>query len=152
MLEVLTIVNTGEIVKWNLRDILEMDSETAKKIKSKNTTIELLLRRALWKQGFRYRINDKTIFGKPDIVFRKQKIAIFCDSEFWHGKKYLEGECFKTNTDFWETKIQRNIERDKQVNTQLGNDGWVVIRFWGRDIKSNIAECVEKISAQVKEK
>lgn len=129
-----------------------MDSETAKKIKSKNTTIELLLRRALWKQGFRYRINDKTIFGKPDIVFRKQKIAIFCDSEFWHGKKYLEGEHFKTNADFWETKIKRNIERDKQVNAQLENDGWVLIRFWDRDIKSNLDECIKKVIMQVNKK
>lgn len=129
-----------------------MDSNTAKKIRSKNTSIERILAKAMWSHNLRYRKQCKEVFGKPDFCFKGKKIAIFCDSEFWHGKKYLEGECFKTNADFWETKIQRNIERDKQVNAQLGSDGWVVIRFWGRDIKSNIAECVEKISAQVKEK
>jgi DNA mismatch endonuclease (patch repair protein) len=74
-----------------------MDSKTAKKIKSKNTKIELALRKELWKMGYRYRLHDKTVAGTPDIVFRKQKIAIFCDSEFWHGKKYLKGQKFKKN-------------------------------------------------------
>lgn len=77
-----------------------MDSKTAKKIKSKNTTIELLLGKAMWAKGLRYRKNCKDIFGKPDFCFKSKKIAIFCDSEFWHGKKYFEGERFKTNADF----------------------------------------------------
>lgn len=115
------------------------------RIKCKNTTIELLLRRELWKRGYRYRINDKTVFGKPDIVFRKQKIAIFCDSEFWHGKKFLEGECFKTNADFWETKIKRNIERDLEVNEKLKSEGWIVLRFWGNEIKKEIEAVLTKI-------
>lgn len=115
-----------------------MDSKTAKKIKSKNTGIELLLRHELWKRGYRYRVNDKTVFGKPDIVFHKQKIAIFCDSEFWHGKKFLEGEKFKVNNDFWEAKIRRNIERDQEVNRILESEGWQVVRFWGREIQKNI--------------
>ena len=67
-------------------------SENMSRIKNKNTSIELLLRKELWKRGLRYRVNDKSIFGKPDIVFKRKKIAIFCDSEFWHGKKFLEGE------------------------------------------------------------
>lgn len=122
-----------------------MDSKTAKKIKSKNTGIELLLRRALWKQGYRYQINDKTVFGKPDIVFHKQKIAIFCDSEFWHGKKFLEGEKFKTNNGFWEAKIRRNIERDQEVNRILESEGWQVVRFWGQEIQTNIDKCLDQI-------
>lgn len=121
------------------------------RIKSKNTTIELLLRRELWKRGFRYRVNDKTIFGKPDIVFYKQKIAIFCDSEFWHGKKYLEGERFKTNTDFWETKIKRNIERDKEVNEKLKSEGWVVLRFWGQEIKKEMETILIKTENVLKD-
>ena len=126
-----------------------MDSKTAKKIKSKNTDIELLLRRELWKRGYRYRINDKKVFGKPDIVFRKQKIAIFCDSEFWHGKKFLAGEQFKTNNIFWETKIKRNIERDQEVNQTLSEMGWDVLRFWGKEIELNLAECIQKIKERI---
>ncbi|KHG34887.1 very short patch repair endonuclease [Sulfurospirillum sp. MES] len=122
-----------------------MDSKTAKKIKSKNTGIELLLRRELWKRGYRYRVNDRTVFGKPDIVFHKQKIAIFCDSEFWHGKKFLAGEQFKTNNEFWEAKIKRNIERDQEVNRILETEGWKVLRFWGIDIKNNVTQCINII-------
>lgn len=126
-----------------------MNSKTAKKIKSKNTSIELILRKELWKRGCRYRIHDKTVFGTPDIVFRKQKVAIFCDSEFWHGKKYLNGEKFKTNTSFWETKIKRNIERDKEVNERLEVDGWTVLRFWDVEIRKSIGICVENITAKL---
>lgn len=121
------------------------------RIKSNNTSIELLLRRELWKRGYRYRINDKTVFGKPDIVFRKQKIAIFCDSEFWHGKKYLEGERFKTNADFWETKIRRNIERDREVNEKLKSEGWIVLRFWGNEIKKEMENILIKIENVLKD-
>ncbi len=125
---------------------VNMDSKTAKKIKSKNTKIELLMGKALWHKGMRYRKNDKTIFGKPDFVFKKKKIAIFCDSEFWHGYNYLvKGERFKTNIDFWEKKILRNIERDKEVNEKLKKDGWIVLRFWGKEIEKELETCVNKI-------
>lgn len=119
------------------------------RIKSKNTSIELLLRRELWKRGYRYRVNDKRVFGKPDIVFYKQKIAIFCDSEFWHGKKFLEGERFKTNADFWETKIKRNIERDLEVNERLKSEGWAVLRFWGSEIKTHLDDCIQIIQKRM---
>ena len=114
-----------------------MDSATAKKIKSKNTKIELALRKELWKMGYRYRLHDKTLTGTPDIVFGKPKVAIFCDSEFWHGKKYLEGQKFKKNADYWESKIKDNIERDKMVSETLKKEGWTVLRFWGEDILKN---------------
>lgn len=100
--------------------------------------------------GYRYRIHDKTVFGKPDIVFRKQKVAIFCDSEFWHGKKYLNGEQFKTNASFWEAKIKRNIERDKEVNERLKSEGWTVLRFWDRDIKKELFLIIDKLMAIIK--
>lgn len=122
-----------------------MDSKTAKKIKSKNTKIEILLGKAMWAKGLRYRKNCKDVFGKPDFCFKGKKIAIFCDSEFWHGKKFLEGEKFKTNQEFWETKIKRNIQRDKEVNQKLKNDGWIVLRFWGEDILYRIEQCVSNI-------
>lgn len=122
-----------------------MDSATAKKIKSKNTKIELVLRKELWKMGYRYRIHDKTVFGTPDIVFRKQKIAIFCDSEFWHGKKYIEGQKFKKNAYYWESKIKNNIKRDKKVNKILKKEGWKVLRFWGDDIAKRKKDVIWKI-------
>lgn len=127
-----------------------MDSKTAKKIKSKNTTIELLLGKAMWARGLRYRKNCKGVFGKPDFCFKGKKIAIFCDSEFWHGKNCLNGEKFKTNSEFWEAKIKRNIERDKEVNEKLISDGWLVFRFWGKEIKKNIDECISLIEIKLK--
>ncbi|MBS4067338.1 MAG: very short patch repair endonuclease [Sulfurimonas sp.] len=123
-----------------------MDSKTAKKIKSNNTKIEILLGKAMWAEGLRYRKQCKDVFGKPDFCFRKKKIAIFCDSEFWHGKNFLEGENFKTNSEFWEAKIKKNIERDKEVNQKLKDDYWIVLRFWGDNIKKNIDRCMEIIN------
>lgn len=125
--------------------IKAMNSKTAKKIKSKNTLMELMLRKELWRRGYRYRINDKSVFGTPDITFRKQKVAIFCDSEFWHGKKYLTGEKFKTNVGFWIGKIKRNIKRDILVNERLKSDGWIVLRFWGNNIKREMENVLTKI-------
>lgn len=122
-----------------------VDSKTAKKIKSKNTKIELLLAKAMWAKGLRYRKNCKDVFGKPDFCFKGKKIAIFCDSEFWHGKKFLEGEKFKKNQEFWESKIKRNIERDEEVNRKLVADGWIVLRFWGEEIKRKIEACIQQI-------
>ena len=123
-----------------------MNSSTAKKIKSKNTVIEKTLASALFKKGLRYRRNDPTVYGKPDFTFRKQKVAVFCDSEFWHGKNYLNGQKFKANKDFWEHKIKRNIERDREVDKRLKNEGWVVLRFWGKEIIKNTDNCVDMVS------
>lgn len=120
-------------------------SENMSRIRSGNTGIELMLRKELYKRGYRYRINDKTVFGKPDIVFKKKKIAVFCDSEFWHGKDYLEGKKPKSNTDYWYKKIERNIERDKEVNQKLTEEGWAVLRFWGKDIQKKLDECIQII-------
>ena len=122
-----------------------MDSKTAKLIKSKNTAIEMILRRKLYSLGYRYRIHSAGIHGKPDIVFSGKKIAVFCDSAFWHGKKYLEGEKFKTNSEFWERKISQNIERDAKVNSLLTQNGWQVLRFWDHEIKKDLDRCIEQI-------
>ena len=98
-----------------------------------------MLGKALWRKGFRYRKNDTSVFGKPDFTFKKYKIAVFCDSEFWHGKNWEERKYdHKTNIEFWHKKIERNIERDKEVNEELNNQGWIIIRFWGQDIKKNL--------------
>ena len=123
-------------------------SENMRRIRSKNTKIEIALRKALWHKGYRYRKNYEALPGKPDIVLTKQKIAIFCDSEFFHGKDW---EILKPqlehgkNGEFWIKKISRNRERDDEVNQQLLFLGWTVIRFWGNDIIKNTDECVKVV-------
>lgn len=115
-------------------------------VRSKGSKIENALGKALWARGFRYRRNNRTVFGKPDFTFKSKRIAIFVDSEFWHGKDWeVRKHDFKSNLDFWHTKIERNIQRDQEVNSKLASDGWIVVRFWGKDIKSNLSSCVEKI-------
>ena len=111
-------------------------------IKASDTTIELKLRKALWHEGIRYRKNVKKIPGKPDIVITKYKIAIFCDSSFWHGRDFDIKKKPATNSEYWERKLRRNIERDQDVNHQLIMMGWTVIRFWDTDINKNLEECV----------
>lgn len=119
-------------------------------IRSKDTKIEIVLGKALWAAGHRYRKNDKLILGKPDFTFKRYKLAVFCDSEFWHGKNWkIQQQRIGTNQDFWITKIQNNINRDKRVNRQLRKQGWTVIRFWETDIKKNIEKCLQKIEAKI---
>lgn len=126
-------------------------SENMARVKAKNTSFELLLRRELWARGLRYRANDKNVFGKPDIVFKQKKIAVFIDSEFWHGKDFLENKNIpKTNNDFWINKLKRNIERDKEVNEFLSKEGWRVIRIWSKDLKKNLSSYAEQIYNEVK--
>lgn len=121
-------------------------SENMSRIRSKNTSIEILLGKAMWSLGLRYRKNDKTVFGKPDFVFKGKKVAVFCDSEFWHGKYLLEQKYIpKENADYWIPKLERNIERDKQVNQELVSMGWIVIRFWEKDIRQYSEECAQKV-------
>lgn len=128
-------------------------SENMRRIKSENTSIEKILRKALWNKGIRYRKNCKDIIGKPDICIKKYKLAVFCDSEFFHGKYYMEtGKIPKTNREYWENKIKRNIKRDKEINNILKNKGWTVLRFWGNEIKKETDKCVEKILNAIKEK
>ena len=120
----------------------EQISYNMKQIKSKGSKIETMLMKELWKRGLRYRKNVSSIYGKPDIVFMSQKIAIFCDSEFWHGYNWEERKNdFKSHQDFWIPKIERNIARDKEVTEKLTSDGWIVFRFWGNDIKKTFRMC-----------
>ena len=121
-------------------------------IRSKDTNIEVILRKALWNKGYRYRKNYKVLPGKPDIVLTKYKIAIFCDSEFFHGKDWevLKPRLEKSNNGkYWVSKISRNRERDDEVNKKLLFDGWTVIRFWGSDIKKHTEECVKVIEEAI---
>ena len=117
-------------------------------VHSKNTNIEVALRKGLWRQGYRYRKNVKTLPGKPDIVFTKYKLAIFCDSEFWHGKDWevLRPKLSRgKNPDFWVKKIERNRQRDVDEERSLRAMGYTVLRFWGKDILSRPEECVQII-------
>lgn len=131
----------------------EQRRKNMKAIKSKGTKIEELLGKALWSKGLRYRKNNKCVFGKPDFTFKKQKIAIFCDSEYFHGKDWeTQKNRIKTNTEFWHKKIEGNIARDKLVNDTLLENGWQVIRFWGEEIKKNLDICVLKIEQTIRDK
>lgn len=119
-------------------------------VRNKDSQIELKLRRALWHAGFRYRKNVRSVFGCPDVVFLRLKIAVFCDSEFWHGFDWENRKHdFKSRQDFWIPKIERNMARDREVNEHLTADGWKVLRFFGKQIKSNVDECVRVIAETV---
>lgn len=132
---------------------VEQRRKNMKAIKSKGTRIEKMLGKALWTKGYRYRKNDKDVFGRPDFTFKKYKVAIFCDSEYFHGKDWkTQKHKIKTNTEFWHRKIEKNIDRDKLVNETLLKNGWQVIRFWEKDIINNLDLCVFKIEKFVENK
>ncbi|MDY6244727.1 MAG: very short patch repair endonuclease [Lachnospiraceae bacterium] len=117
-------------------------------IKNKDSEIEVLLRKELWRRGLHYRKNVKTVFGHPDIAFIGKKVAVFCDSEFWHGYDWENKKNdIHTRKEFWIPKIERNMARDKEVNEKLQSEGWIVLRFWGKDIKKNTQDCADKIVA-----
>lgn len=133
---------TKEQIRYNMQQVKCKDSE-----------IEMLLRNALWQKGLRYRKNVKSVYGNPDIVFIGKKVAVFCDSEFWHGYDWEHRkQDFKVRQDFWIPKIERNMQRDKEVTEKLEADGWKVLRFWGKAIKTNVADCVDKIEKAVKQR
>jgi DNA mismatch endonuclease (patch repair protein) len=127
-------------------------SNNMRKIHSKDTSIELLLRKALWHKGYRYRKNYKALPGSPDIVVTKYKIAIFCDSEFFHGKDWeilkLRLENGK-NPDFWIKKIERNRNRDYENDKKLLFLGYTVLHFWGQDISKHTDECLQTIEEAI---
>lgn len=127
-------------------------------VKSKNTKPELLLRHALWARGLRYRVNVKSLKGKPDIVFTRAKIVVFCDGDFWHGHNWVirgltsfEDELARY-TQFWKDKILRNIQRDKEITAILETEGWTVIRIWESEIKAHVDICADLVETAYKEK
>ena len=129
-------------------DILskEQRRERMQRIRSKGTRIEIVLGKALWAQGLRYRKNDSRVFGKPDFTFKRHRIAVFCDSEFWHGKDWKQAKRrFKSNHDYWLAKIERNIQRDIEVNRKLRSEGWIVLRFWAKELQKKTDACVKQI-------
>ena len=117
-------------------------SKNMRAIKSTATKAEIILAKSLWHLGYRYRKNNKTVFGKPDFTFKKIKIAIFVDSEFFHGKDWETRKKPQTNAEFWIKKIERNMQRDIEVNTYLESQNWKVLRFWSEDIKKKLQDCL----------
>lgn len=131
----------------------EQRSRNMKAIRSKNTKMELLLAKTMWANGMRYRKNDKSVFGTPDLTLKKYKIAIFIDSEYFHGKDWeTEKYRIKTNRDFWWNKIESNQKRDRIVNTFLVEKGWKVLRFWSQDVRKNVNLCIDQINAVINQK
>ena len=128
---------TSEQISFNMR-----------RVKNKDSAIELALRKELWNRGLRYRKNVTSVYGKPDIAFIGKKIAVFCDSEFWHGYAWeITQDEFQSRRDFWIPKIERNMQRDREVNEKLRSEGWIVLRFWGKEIKRNVKACADTIEA-----
>ena len=135
-----------------------------KNIHSKDTKAEVVLRKALWHDGIRYRKNWNVLPGKPDIVITKDKICVFVDSEFFHGKGYESGYrsgkydslkeqlTHSNNSEYWLQKISSNMERDRKVNAELTEEGWTVLRFWSKDVLKNTDECVRKVEETISKK
>ena len=127
----------------------EQRSKNMRAIKASGTKPELLLAKALWAKSYRYRKNNKSVFGKPDFTFKKFKVAIFVDSEFFHGKDFYTKKKPATNSEFWEKKILRNMERDKQVNEKLTGEGWKIMRFWSKEVITNLEEVILTIEVAI---
>lgn len=130
----------------------EQRKKNMQHIKAKDTKIEIILRKALWRKGYRYRKNYSKLLGKPDIVMPKYKIVIFCDGEFFYGKDWnsLKKKLKNSNNgEFWINKISRNRERDDEINKRLSFEGWTVLRFWGEEIKKHTDECVQIVEETI---
>ena len=118
-------------------------------IRSRDTKIEIRMRMALWHAGIRYRKNYEGLYGKPDIAITKHKIAVFCDSGFWHGRDYETRRKPQTNSDYWRKKIERNMARDREVEQQLKALGWTVLRFWDEEIEKDLDGCVRAVKEAI---
>lgn len=123
----------------------EKRSKVMSKIRGKNTTPELLVRRELWKRGFRYRIHDRSLPGTPDISNKSRKLAVFIDGCFWHACP-LHYRKSKSNTLFWDAKIRRNKERRNEVRKELSEMGFIVLEFYECEVKEDVGRVVSSIS------
>ena len=135
-------------------DVSEKSHKTMSRIRGKDTKAEIILRKYLWHQGVRYRKNYSGLPGRPDIVITKHKLAVFCDSEFFHGKDWDKQKVkieAGANADYWVKKITRNMERDKRVDDELNRLGWIVIHFWSKEIEQDVENCYYRIIEAIKE-
>lgn len=155
-----TEYNNYELLCLRYQRLNNMDRHTPEQrrknmqaVKNKDSKIELALRRELWSRGLRYRKNVKGVYGHPDVAFKGAKIAVFCDSEFWHGYDWENKKAdFKSNQEFWIPKIERNMERDREVTKTLMDDGWIVLRYWGKDILKRTSEIGDEIETIYRER
>jgi len=137
-----------------MRDVMtsKQRSLTMSKIKGKDTSIEIILRKALWNKGYRYRKNYRLLPGAPDIAIVRYKIAIFCDSEFFHGYNWeSKKQRLRQNREYWIKKIERNMARDRETDFKLLSMGWITVHFWGQAIVKNTAECVKAVEDLIAE-
>jgi DNA mismatch endonuclease, patch repair protein len=131
----------------------DVTSRIMSAVKNRDSKAELLLRRALFARGLRYRVHARKLVGNPDIVFPGAHVAVFVDGDYWHGNAWrLRGMAsfeeqfhFKSNPDFWRAKIARNMERDTEVNERLVADGWRVVRLWESDVLKDVGACVARV-------
>jgi len=123
------------------------------KIRGKNTKPEMAFRKALWATGYRYRVDYKKLIGKPDVVLKKYRTVIFIDGEYWHGHNWEERKRkVKTNREFWIPKIERNMQRDEEVNKELNRLGYKVFRFWETEIKKELERCLNEVVSHLENK
>lgn len=121
--------------------------------RKRDTQCEILLRKALWNAGLRYRLNTKELPGRPDVVFKKARVAVFVDGDFWHGRdlnKRLRRLANGHNPAYWTQKLLANVARDRRVNKKLQRDGWRVIRFWESDVKTDALSITARIVKAVR--
>ncbi|PCE66440.1 very short patch repair endonuclease [Sediminicola luteus] len=121
------------------------------KIRGKDTKPEIAFRKALWHAGYRYRKDYRKLIGRPDIVLKKHKTVVFIDGEFWHGKDWeIRKHKLKSNREFWIAKIERNMQRDVEVNRELVRLGYTVYRFWAKQIEKDMAHCLNQVLRHLK--
>ncbi len=128
-------------------------SYTMSHIRGKNTGLELAMRKALSDRGIHYRLYSPRVYGHPDICIQNLKIAVFCDSEFWHGYRFEENQAkILTHRSYWIPKIERNIARDQEVNRTLASQGYLVLRYWGREIENELPRVADEICAAISQR
>jgi DNA mismatch endonuclease, patch repair protein len=146
-------INLSRAARFDgLRPASESASLAKRANKGKNTAAELVLRRAIWRRGLRYRLHATDLPGKPDIIFRKARIVVFCDGDFWHGRKFdqrRERLARGSNGEYWIGKIEGNIVRDARQNRLLRQAGWRILRFWETDVLRNPQKAAKRVTRVV---
>lgn len=133
----------------------EQASETLSQVGSEDTEPELLLRKILWGRGLRYRLHRDDLPGSPDMVFPTEKVVVFCDGDFWHGRNWEERkQKLKegSNPEYWIPKIRSNMERDERQTKELEQHGWMVIRLWETDIKEDPESAADLVETAVRQR
>jgi DNA mismatch endonuclease (patch repair protein) len=126
-------------------------------VRGKDSKAEIALRRELHRRGLRYRLHARDVIGKPDLVVRSRKVAVFVDGDFWHGNAHrLRGldrleDLFPTNREWWMQKLRRNIERDREVTETLRSEGWRVVRIWESNVLSDLTRAADTVEAAMRE-